>query len=193
MAGARLTEKIKKYIAVASVKGVFMPSLHECWKTVEVQFTDLVKDIFKDFDWEHIEPYREFINWHDKIHLCCIPGEWEIQWDEFRRVCNLPPITCIELSFKYPSQDSSRGYLDNAYKKHAEDILRPYMIKYLTAKKYYKDVQQILLSLSTYKQLEETVPELMEYLPKTAIEPTTALIPIEQISRVRNLLQKETV
>jgi hypothetical protein len=81
--------------------------------------------------------------------------------------------------------------LDSAYKKRAEDILRPYMVKYFTAKKYYEDIQQILLGLNTYKQLEETVPELMKYLPRTTSEVVTALVPIEQINRIRNMLQKE--
>jgi hypothetical protein len=81
--------------------------------------------------------------------------------------------------------------LDSAYKKRAEDILRPYMVKYFTAKKYYEDIQQVLLGLNTYKQLGETVPELMKYLPRTTTKAVTALVPIEQINRIRNMLQKK--
>jgi hypothetical protein len=83
--------------------------------------------------------------------------------------------------------------LDRTFQKRAEDILRPYMIKYFSARKYYADIVQILLGLSTYKQLEATVPELMAYLPKTETAKVTALVPIEQINRVRNLFQKEAV
>jgi hypothetical protein len=45
----------------------------------------------------------------------------------------------------------------------------------------------------TAKQLEETIPEFMKYLPGTTAEVVTALVPIEQINRIRNILQKETV
>jgi hypothetical protein len=64
------------------------------------------------------------------------------------------------------------------------------MIEYFTGRKYYEDIQQILLGLNTYKQLEETVPELAKYLPRTTAEAVTALVPIEQINRVRNLLRQ---
>jgi hypothetical protein len=67
------------------------------------------------------------------------------------------------------------------------------MVEYFTAKKYYEDIQQILLGLHTCKQLEEIVPELMKYLPGTTAEAVTALVPIEQINRIRSLWQKEKV
>jgi hypothetical protein len=193
MASTRLTNVVKDDLAKRAAKDLFMLPLRECWETVEVQFSSLVQEIFKDFDWEHVEPYRTFINWHSEILLNNIPGEWQIHWDGFRQVCDLPEIACIELSCTYPSRRAAIDYLDGAYKKRAEDILRPYMAKYFTAKKYYEDIQQILRGLTSYTQLEEIVPELVKYLPRTATEAVTALVPIEQINRVRNLLQKEAV
>ena len=192
MKAGRLTNAIRKSIVERAVKDSFADSLLECWKTVEAQFTDLVKDCFKDFDWEHVEPYRGYIHWHEEIYLNRYPGEWSIHWDDFRGVCGLPSINHIDISFKYPSKSSSADFLNDGYQKQAEDILRSYMVKYFTARKYYEDIQQILLGITTYKQLEDIVPELAKYLPKTSSEAVTALIPIEQVNRVRNLLQKET-
>jgi hypothetical protein len=191
MAVTKLTKAVKEDVAKRAAKDLFILPLRKCWETVEVEFSSMVKDIFKDFDWEHVEPYREFIHWHDEIMLSNIPGEWQIHWDDVRKICDLPSIGCIELSFEYPSDELNSEYLDSAYKKRAEDILRPYMVKYFTAKKYCEDIQQILLGINTYKQLEETVPELMKYLPRTTAEAVTALVPIEQINRIRNMLQKE--
>jgi hypothetical protein len=193
MASTRLTKEIKETIALKIAKELFVPSLLERWKIVEVQFTSLVKEIFADFDWEHVEPYRKYIRWHDKIVLAEVPSEWHIHGDVFRNHCGLPAIECIHLGFEYPSLNIGTVYLDSAYKKRAEAILRPYMLQYFIAKKYYKDIQQILLGLATYKQLEDTVPELTKYLPQTAVKAVTALVPIEQINRVRNLLQKEAI
>jgi hypothetical protein len=67
------------------------------------------------------------------------------------------------------------------------------MVKYFTVEKCYEGIKQVLLGINTCKQLEETVPELMKYLPGTTTEAVTALVPIEQINRIRNMLQKETV
>jgi hypothetical protein len=61
------------------------------------------------------------------------------------------------------------------------------MLKYFTARKAYESIKQVLLGINTHKQLEETVPELTKYLPKTVIETVGALVPIEQINRVRAL------
>jgi hypothetical protein len=193
MATIKLTKAIKEAVAKRAAKDLFMIPLRDCWETVEGQFCNLVKEMFKDFDWEHVEPYRKFIRWHDEIRFCSLPGEWRIYDDGFRRMCALPAIECVELSFEYPSQNYNPDYLGDEYRKHAEDILRPYMVKYFTARKYYEDIQQVLLGINTYKQLEETVPELMKYLPETATEAVTALVPIEQINRIRNLLQREAV
>jgi hypothetical protein len=58
---------------------------------------------------------------------------------------------------------------------------------------YYEDINQILLCISTYKQLEDTIPELARYASRTETEAVAVLVPIEQINRVRNLLQKEAL
>jgi hypothetical protein len=193
MASIRLTKTVKEDIAVRAARDLFVLPLRERWETVEAQFSSLVKDIYKDFDWEHAEPYREFINWYSEIRLSSLPGEWQIHWDDFRKVLNLPGTECLELSFSHPSRKYYSEYLDSAYKERAEDILRPYIVEYLTARKYYEDIKQILLGLNTCKQLEETVPELAKYLPGTAAGAVTALVPIEQIYRIRSLWQKEAV
>jgi hypothetical protein len=116
MASTKLTKAVKESIAIKAVKDLFIIPLRECWKTVEVQFSSLVEDIYKDFDWEHVEPYREYINWYNRIGICSIPSEWQIHWDDLRRICDLPSIECIKLSFAYPSRSHSFEYLDSAYK-----------------------------------------------------------------------------
>jgi hypothetical protein len=184
----KLTKQVKQRIAENAAKELFAPSLLEYWKIVEGQFTDLVKHVFKDFDWEHAKPYRQYINWHNTIRLHNLPEEWNIHYHDFRGVCGLPSILHIDLPFEYPSRYNHDEYLDSAYKKRTEDILRPYMVRYFTAKKRYEDICQVLLGVNTCKQLQDTVPELMKYLPKTEGGVVTALVPIEQINRVRSLL-----
>jgi hypothetical protein len=188
---SRLTKAVKADIAGRAVKDLFASFLRKHWESAEVQLNDLVKESFADFDWAHVKPHRKFIHWHNEICLSSLPAEWEIQWDEFRRVCGLNSIFHISLSFEYPSKDERIGCLDYAYHKQVVDILRPYLIQYFTARKYYEDIQQVLLGLSTYKQLEETVPELAKYVPRTTTGTVTALVPIQQIDRIRGLLQKE--
>jgi hypothetical protein len=191
MATVKLTKTIKESIAINAIKELFVPSLRECWKSVEAQFSDLVKEVFKDFDWEHVGPYRGFINWYDEIRLYGIPEKWNIYWDKFREVFDLPSISSIHILFEYPSAGYNSDSLDNAYWKRAEGILRPYMIQYFIAKERYEDIGRVLLGLSTWKQLEDTVPELVKYAPKIEARAATALVPIAQINRVRNFLRKE--
>jgi predicted aldo/keto reductase-like oxidoreductase len=63
------------------------------------------------------------------------------------------------------------------------------MVQYLTAEKYYEEIKQVLLGINTRKQLEDTIPELAKFAPETAAGEVTALVPIEQINRVRSFLQ----
>jgi hypothetical protein len=194
MAVKKLTKAVKAEIAKRAARELFKPDLLELWKTTEEQLSGLVWESFADFDWDHVTPYRQYINWHDEITLAKVPAAWgRHYWDDFRTICELPAITCIHLPFEYPSQEKGYDYLDASFQKRAEDILRPYMVRYFTAKKYYEDIQHILLGLNTYTQVEDVVPELAKYLPRTETEAVTALVPIEQINRIRNLLQGEVV
>jgi hypothetical protein len=189
MAAARLTKAVKEDIARASTRALFEASLREYWKIVEEQFTSLSKEIFKDFDWEHVAPYRTYMDWDTAVQLSGLPAEWQVHWDTVRAFLKLPSIDRIQINFEYPSRGNA--FLDSAYRKQAEGILRPYMIKYFAARKYFEDVRQILIGITTYKQLEESVPELMQYVPNAEVMTVTSLVPIEQINRVRALLQKE--
>jgi hypothetical protein len=191
MSAVKMTKAVKESVAINAARDLFLPSLLERWRKVQEQFTGLVKETFKDFDWEHVEPYRKYMHWHSAICLYNLPAEWQIHWDRFRGNLGLPDVAAIDIDFEYASRNS--GYadcLDSAYKKQAEDILRPYMAEYFLARKYYDDVGQILLGIGTSKQLEDVVPELVKYLPATASGAATALAPIEQINRVRAMTQK---
>jgi len=182
----KLTNAIREDIAKKAVMDLFVPALLEQFESVKEGIFALVKDQYKDFDWEHVEPYKEYIEWCEDICIDGLPGEWNIDYRDFRVACKLPAVSRFNLPFKIPAT-RSYVYLDGSYKKQAEDILRPYMIQYLTAEKSFKDIRQVLLGINTLKQLEDTLPELVKYLPRTSAGEVTALVPIEQISRVRAL------
>ena len=188
----KLTNAIRASILDSVAKDLFKVPLQQGWKIVESQFTDLVKGIYKDFDWGHVEPYRKFMHWHKKILLLSLPEGWNNCWCGLRSACSLPVANSVDIDFEYPSRNINADFLEKKYQKQAEGILRPYMVRYLAAKKYYEDVKQLLLGITTSKQLRDVVPELAKYLPDTETAAVTALVPIEQINRVRNLLRKET-
>jgi len=187
----KLTKTIRESIAKKAVLDLLVPALLEQFESVKVGIFALVKDQFKDFDWEHVEPYRGYIDWTSHIHIRKLHGEWCIGNDEFRRVCGLPLVGDIKLPFEIPCSSGCcwSVYLDDSYKEKVEDILRPYMVQYLTAEKVFKNIKQVLLGINTFKQLEDTLPELVKYLPERATRGTTALVPIEQINRVKVLFQ----
>jgi len=188
---ARLTNVLRQSIADRAAKELFAAPLLELFKTVEKQIADLAKSAYKNFNYEGAKPYREYINWHKEIYIQHIPKEWQITWCDFRReVCDLPSTEYFNLPFEIPSNSGSKVYFDGAHEKQATSILRSYMVKYLTAREAYENMQQVLLGISTFKQLEETLPELVKYLPKDQTESVTALVPIEQINKVKALFRK---
>jgi hypothetical protein len=185
-----LRKSVKESIAKRAVEELFVPSLLEQWKRAEAEFSELMTSLYKDFDWEHVEPYRQFMNWHDEITLTHVPCEWNsVSWSEFQRTFNLPYIKRVQLSFKYPWNREYPYSLGQEFDAPVENILRPYVVQYLTAEKYYEEIKQVLLGINTRKQLEDTIPELVKFAPETVAGEVTALVPIEQINRVRSFLQ----
>ena len=185
----KLTVALKEKIAGDAARDLFAEPLLKQFVDVQANMENLVMESFSDFDFKNAKPYQEYINWHEGIRIPDIPGEWEIHWHDFKRECKLPSIEHFDLPFKIPSKRDVHlaVYLDKKYHKKAMAILRPYMINYLTAEKAYDEIKQVLLGVNTSKQLEESLPELAKYLPNAADGAVTALVPIEQINRVRSL------
>jgi hypothetical protein len=187
----RLTSKARGEIAVAAAEELFVFSLRMGWERVRTEISALVKEAFKDFDWEHVEPYWEYINWSGNIRMLHLHDDWdETHWDDFRKDCRLPYVGCVELTFKYPFT-AEQAFLDDEFKKRAVDILRPYMAAYYEARGHYEDLRGALSSINTYKQLAAAMPELMKYAQasKRLQEAETEL----RIGCVKSLLQKEAV
>jgi len=187
---AKLTNAVREDIAKRAAMDLFVPALLKQFESIVEDIFALVKDQFKDFDFEHVGPYKEYIQWEDSIYIYGLPGKWNIHNDEFRRKCGLPEIRWLQLPFEIPTKGGS-VYLDSSYEKKVEEILHPYMVQYFTAQKSYEDIRQMLLSVGTFRQLEDTLPELVKYLPYGAIGETTALVPIELINRVKKLFQQK--
>jgi len=186
----KLTKAIREDIAKKAVMDLFVPALLKQFEAVKEGIFALVKDQYKDFDWEHVEPYKKYIEWRETIHIEELPGEWKItHFDTFKKMCGLPGVYCFDLPFRIPTT-TGVAYLDNSYKNKVEDILRPYMIQYFTAKKAFENIQQVLRGINTTKQIEDMLPEFKKYLPIDT-EKITALVPIEQINRVKMLFQQK--
>jgi len=189
----RLTKAIRAEIAAKAVKELFIPQLLEQFETVKTRIIGIVKRACENIDYENVKPYREYINWHKKITICKMPNNWEnITFDDFRMSYDLPKIHQFEIPFEIPSKrdEYSNIYLKEKFNKEAVDALRPYMTAYFRAKEAYEAIKETLLNFGTVKQLEEIFPELIKYLPKTPGQ-TTALIPQEQINKVKKLFIKE--
>ena len=187
----KLTVALKEKIADDAARDLFAEPLLKQFSDVQANMENLVRESFSDFDFKNAEPYQEYINWHEEIKIPNIPGDWEITHDEFKRKYKLPSICYFNLPFKIPDRhDYHTPYLDDKYHKRAVEILRPYMINYLTARKAYDDIKQVLLGINTFKQLEESLPELAKYLP-IVVNVVTALVPIEQINRIKTLFKRK--
>jgi hypothetical protein len=191
MGSVRLTSKAREEIAVAAAEELFVFSLRTDWERVRTEISAMVKEAFKDFDWEHVEPYREYINWSGNIRIKSLPDDWgSTLWDDFRKDCALPYAGCVELTFKYPFT-AEQAFLDDDFKKRTVDILRPYMAAYYEARGHYEDLRGALSGINTYKQLAAAMPELMKYVQASKREQAAA--EDERINKVKSLLQKEAV
>jgi hypothetical protein len=193
MASIKLTNTMRKDIALNAVRGLYVKPLLEIHKEVERQVDEIVKKHYSKFDWENVESYRDFINWHDSIEFNELPEKWHIQYDTFRVIIlNVPQNNYFKLSFKYPSREQYTGYISKVYKKSVENILRPYMTLYFAAKEFYEELEQVLLGFTTIKQLEEGLPELKKYLPEINNGSTFTLVPIEKINRIKAIFNRNS-
>jgi hypothetical protein len=186
---AKLTRTVKENIARQVVTERLAPMLLEEWEHVKAQFTELVKGYYADFDWDHVAPFYDYINWQSETAVEDLPSAWKIQHETFRRRFDLPCADSIKLGFKYPSKHHYATCLPRELKGAAMDILRPYMTLYFRCRQAHEDVEKLLWSVSTAKQLEELAPELVEFIPRSEREATKALVSVELISRVRGMLQ----
>ena len=187
----KLTVALKEKIAVDAVRDLFIGPLLKQFSDVQAKIEDLVKDNYSGFDFKNAEPYREFINWHEEIKIPNMPEGWDINWRAFKNVFKLPSVEYFKLPFKIPAREDYVPYLAKTYHKTAVEILRPYMVNYLAAEEAYDKITQVLLGISTSRQLEELLPELVKYLPDTANGAVAAPVPVEQINRVRGLLKRK--
>jgi len=187
----RLTMALREDIAKKAVMDLFVPSLLEQFEPVKESIGALFKEQCGDFDWEGAKSFKAYIRYSKSVYIEGLPSDW-VSYSTFRSKCDLPNVREFKLNFEMPIRVDSRWStdLDKKYKKRAEDILRPWVVQFLTAEKAYKTLGQVLLGLNTVKQVRDTIPELAKYLPESGFvkgTTTTALMPMEQINRVRAL------
>jgi len=191
---AKLTKTIREYIAKKAIEDLFIPTLLEQFDIVNQRVAALVKEQFKDFDWKHVKPYENYILWDNDVTIQEIPVEWVISRSSFRRLFKLPVLTLFFLPFKVPRLNSHCAvYLDSRYQAQFENIVQPYMEQYQNAEKAYNNIQEILPSFNTFRQVIDEVPELAKYLPSSGRVDVPS-VSGDLISSVREVLQnkKET-
>jgi hypothetical protein len=191
MATKKLTNVLRDDIAYKAIKDRYVPSLQDGWRIVCAGISRFCKEtIYANFDFDNSGPYEAYINWHKTIDLCSLPGDWNLA-NTFSMAFDLYHSNEVALDFAVPSRNQYSPDIPNEYRRDIENILRPYAVQYLQAERAWYDIKKVLSGLTTFKQVEEIVPELTRYLPVTPIEQVNALIPIEQINRVRALFSKE--
>jgi hypothetical protein len=188
----RLTKAVKEEAAKRVARERLIPALVEQWKEAQKGMTALVRGYYMDFDWDHVESFREYMNWHDEIGIEGLPSDWRVRGTSFNNRFSLPDPQCVKIDFMYPSKRHYAECLPDGLKGVAMDILRPYMELYFKARQAYEDVERILMSVVTERQLEDVAPELVEFLPKTEREASKALVQIETVNRVRGFLREQS-
>lgn len=188
---AKLTGELRDDIIHKVIKDRFAGVLREQLQKAREQVIDLITKVYKDsFDYDHVKPYEAYINWHNEICVDGLPREWPIHWDNVKAICELPSIMRYEVPFKIPSKEGEHCtiFFDSKYTNPIINILRPVMEQYFIAKTVHEDLCAVLSGLNTYQQVRDIIPELSAYLPDKAAEVSRALIPIEQINRIKKAI-----
>jgi len=189
----KLTVAIREDTATKAAKSLFAVSLQDQYDRVVYLLEDYVRNLYNHFDFENMGLYKKYINFTNNVRFSWnLPSDWNIDGDKFSQICDLKSLFEFSIKFDIPLE-ADNFYtldLDKEHKENVEDIIRPFMINYLTARTAYEDVVQVLSGLTTFKQVEEILPELVKYLPVTHRDKINALIPIEQVNRVKALFNK---
>jgi hypothetical protein len=144
---------------------------------------------WKDFDWEHVEAYRDYMMWHSHVDIHgVLPSEWRrFEYDDFHRVVGIHMMfTEMPLHKHFPSTTQYDPDIPSEHGEMVEDLVRPFALMYVQVERAYNNIKQALLAVSTVKQLEEVLPELAKYLPGDCVTANLP-VPIELINRVRGL------
>ena len=184
----RITNAMRESIAKKAIEDTFIKGLKASWEAVRAALEVIVYKEYDGLTRDASGPFEEYIDWTRGIVFDFIPDGWcpKYYQDAFSSRFCLPRLNRFEpLSREIPSQCHRSDIQGKKNKDDILKILRPYVAQRTRAEKAYEDLKQVMLGISTTKQLEETIPELAKYLPVTAQDEVRALVPIDQINRVR--------
>jgi len=188
----RLNNKVKEQTVIAAFKATVIPVLETLYQEMCAGITGLAREMFKDFDFKGAEKFREYMDWHDYIYIDYGEANTElsVRWaNSFMQVFGLEGTRCVSLvDFEYPSRLGTAG-LDSKFKKRVIGIVKPYVYKLRETEEMWNSINTLLKGVSTFKDLEESLPSLLPYLPQDGAAPVTALVPAEQYDKINRFFQ----
>ena len=193
MGNGTISKGMKETLAKAAVYDLFGEEAALLEKRALEDIARIFDACWSDFDWAAAERVRDYIRWsNDFAFLYWLPEEWKNHVSykaELYRLLKVSKLRHIELPKQYPVPMCGYYKPPDYAVREMLNAARPFMECVFKAEKAYKDICSTLTAVSTYKQLEETIPELAKFITKTS--PANVLVPIEQINRVRNMFHQK--
>lgn len=185
----KLTQRIRDKILEAYCTEKYHTEINTLNTEFENVITDMVKKLFSNFDFEKAKEFEKYIDFYEYVYINSFYDErkkLEILYSSLffkKRIWS-----CIAIQTKYPGArpldiDTVNEETRTLVKLSLENITNV-LEKFVEEK---ETISAVLLSCSTDKQLSQTLPEILPYVPKS-INTQTQLISLETLNKAKTLL-----
>jgi len=195
MGSGSLSKLVKEQVVKSALRDVYKKQAEALFKEVQQKVNEAVAKDWEKFDWEHVEPYRKYMNWKDSVQFYHIlPSAWS--FDNFGEIVSsyLGLIWCGYISFNkgYPSVLYEGVNLSSSAKKKIVEAYKPLYDLLTKVREAKRELAAVLESVNTANQLAELLPEYVKYLPDP-VSKSFLPVPVEKVAWARQFLSKAEV
>lgn len=186
----KLTQRIRDKILEAYCTGKYHTAINTLNTEFENAVTDMVKKLFSNFDFEKAKEFEKYIDFYEYVCINYFYGQRQKLEDLYSALFfeKAPSWNYVEIKTKYPGKNAL--YFDTVNEetrtlvKLSLENITNVLEKFVEEK---ETINAVLLSCSTDKQLSQTLPEILPYVPKN-INTQTQLISLETLNKAKALL-----
>ena len=184
----KITQEIRDKILEAYCTEKYHTAINTLNTEFENAVTDMVKKLFSNFDFEKAKEFEKYIDFYECVHINYFYSERQKLEELYSALFFEKRTWFCAIQTKYPGKhplyfDSINEETRTLVKLSLENITNV-LEKFVEEK---ETINAVLLSCSTDKQLSQTLPEILPYVPKS-INTQTQLISLETLNKAKALL-----
>ena len=192
MGSNAMSKATKDLVVTSAVKALYAKKVEKLIKEAVKEIDKAYAKEWKEFDWEHIDSYRGFMSWGNSLNVEGVMCGYRegVQYSGLCHRLGVKSLWDFTLSKSYPEKPYCNLSVSALVKKKIFEVYRPLMAYLDEILKFIRETDAVLVSCNTTNQVADLLPELVKYFPDVVAK-TFLPVPVEQINKVRKVLQGE--